>query len=216
MTRWHVRVVHLVAATAVVMSALLIPGTTVPTAEAAPSSSHDYTQWTGFSQSGISKYVAGGLQYGVYTVAVEWQGKSATPLTAPSVGDVFYVHIYTEVYNTWNATYRMRVLMPTGLQLMSPTLANDVYCEIRSFSNVERTPGVGECAAPFMSGGYATFPWVRSGTNERIHFWFPVTATQAMSGTAGDMQVLSEQTNAPPSLFSFPNPTLTSTRLLVV
>ena len=90
----------------------------------------------------------------MYSVAAEWQGKSTTPLTAPSVGDVFYVHIYTEVYNTWQATYRMRVLMPAGLQLVSPTAANDVYCEISNFSNVE-TRLMGECAAPYMFGGYA-------------------------------------------------------------
>lgn len=195
------------------MSASLIPGGPVPTAEAAPSGFHD-GQWTGFSQSGISKYVDGyGYQYGVYSTAVEWQGKSTTPLTAPSVGDVFYVHIYTEVYNSWQATFRMRVLMPAGLQLVTPTVANDVYCEISNLSNIEIRP-MGECAAPYMSGSYAMFPAVSSGINERIHFWFPVTATQAMSGTAADMQVLSDQTNAP--AVSLPNPTLTTTRLLVV
>ena len=215
MSKWHVRVGHLVAATAVVMSALLFPGGPVPTAEALPSSFHNGAQWTGLSKSGFSKFESGGYQYGVYTTAVEWQGKSTTPLIAPSVGDVFYVHIYTEVQNVWNATYRMRVLMPAGLQLVSPTAVNNVYCEISNFSNVEiRLMGAGECAAPYMSGGYAIFPPVRSGINERLHFWFPVTATQAMSGTAGDMQVLSDQTSAPG--VSAPNPTLATTRLLVV
>ena len=200
---------------AVAMSALLIPGGPVPTADALPSSFHNGAQWTGLSKSGFSKWVSGGYQYGVYTTAIEWQGKSSTPLTAPSVGDVFYVHIYTEVYNVWNATYRMQVLMPAGLQLVSPTAANNVYCEISNRSNVEiRLMGAGECAAPYMSGGYAMFPPVRSGIEERIHFWFPVTATQAMSGTAGDMQVLSDQTSAPAS--SLPNPTVTNTSIVVV
>ena len=110
-------------------------------------------QWTGLTLSNISKYVSGGYEYGVYLTAVEWQGKSTTPLIAPSVGDVFYVHIYTEVYDAWNATDRMKVLMPAGLRLVSPTAVNNVYCEISNFSNVEiRLMGAGECAAPYMSG----------------------------------------------------------------
>jgi hypothetical protein len=215
MNKWHARVAHLVAAMAVAMSALLIPAGPVPTVEAAPSGFHD-ASWTEFSKSGISRYTDGfGYQFGVYSVAAEWQGKRTTPLIAPSVGDVFYVHIFTEVYNTWSATFRMRVLMPAGLQLVSPTATHDVYCEISNLNNVEiRSPGLGECAAPYMFGSYAMFPAVASGINERIHFWFPVTATQPMSGVAGDMQVLADQTNAP--AISFPNPTLTTTRLQVV
>lgn len=219
MSKWHRRGAHLIAATAVVMSALLIPGGSEPTADAAPSSFHDGTQWTGFTPSVLSKYTyyVNGFPYlyPVYSVAAEWQGKSTTPLTAPSVGDVFYVHIYTEVYDAWSATYRMRVLMPAGLQLVTPTPTNDVYCEVSNLNNVE-TRLMGECAAPYMFGGYATFPAVSSGTNERLHFWFPVTATQPMSGTAADMQVLSDQTNVPGALVSVPNPTLTTTRLWVV
>ena len=213
MSKWRSRVVRLLAATAVIVSALVAPGGSVPTALAGPSSFHNGTQWTGLSLSNISAYTQSGFQYPVYYMGVEWQGKSTTPLIAPSVGDVFYVHIYTEVSNWWSATYQMRVLMPSGLQLVSPTPTNNVYCEISNLNNVE-TRLMSECAAPYMSGGYAMFPAVSSGINERIHFWFPVKATQAMSGTAGDMQVGSIQTNAPAQ--SWPNPPLATTRLWVV
>jgi titin len=199
------------------VSALVASGGSPPTALAAPAGLFDWTQWTGFTQSALSKYTyyVDGYPYlyPVYSVAAEWQGKSTTPLTAPSVGDVFYVHIYTEVYDAWQATYRMRVLMPTGLQLVTPTAANDVYCAVTNHSN-QVTRLMGECADPYMFGAYATFPAVSSGVNERLHFWFPVTATQPMSGTAADMQVLSDQTNNPG--VSLPNPTLTTTRLWVV
>ena len=71
MGTWHVRVAHLVAAVAVVMSAVLISGGPVPTVDAAPSGFHDGA-WTGLSKSVLSKYVdPWGYQYGAYSVAVE-------------------------------------------------------------------------------------------------------------------------------------------------
>ena len=215
MSKWHARGAHLVAAMAVVMSALLISGGPVPTVDAAPSGFHD-TAWTAFSQSAVSRYLdpASGFQYGVYSVAVEWQGKSTTPLTAPSVGDVFYVHIYTEVSNVWKCDVPNAGADARRAAAGEPNVRRTTSTAKSATSTTSRSGLMGECAAPYMSGGYATFPAVSSGVNERLHFWFPVTATQAMSGTAGDMQVLSDQTNAP--AVSLPNPTLTTTRLLVV
>ncbi len=193
----------------------LVPGAaSTPVAHASPQNLFDPAQWTVVSQSVLSKYVdSGGFQFGVYSVAMTWQGKAATPLLVPSVGDVFYVHVWTEVYNTWSASFRMRVLMPAGLQLVAPTLQNDVFCAITNFNNQDvRNPGTGECAAPFMSGSYAMFPTVASGINERLHFWFPVTATQPMSNAT--IQVLSDQSNAP--ALSLPSPVLTNHAISVV
>ncbi len=207
---WRSRVARFVAGALLATMAVLVPAAG-PSAHANPSDPWDLNQWTVISQSAVSRWNDGtGLQYASYSVAVTWQGKNTAPLTVPTVGDVFYVHIWTEVYNLWSASYRMRVLLPTGLQLATITPQTDVFCGITNFNN-QVVRSMPECADPTMFGGYVTFPTVASQVNERLHFWFPVVATQAINGSV--MQVLSDQTLAP--AVSLPNPTLTEHNIYV-
>lgn len=213
MGRWRQLVLSLAAVAGAAAGGVVLPGADAPLVQAAPSSFHDNSQWyagdglhTGML-SGVSTYFNGSFNVFVYQAGAQWQGPPATPNLVPQVGQTFYVHIWTETANAFDASYQMKVLMPANLQLVAPTLQNDMYCEISNLFDQEiRLPGPGECAAPFMSGLYAVFPTVAMNINEKLHFWFPVKATAPMN--AAEMQVLSDQSNNP--IVSLPDPVLTS------
>ncbi len=190
------------------------PIVTAPSAHASPIV--DESQWVqgnlGFNTYFTCIYTC--QSYMMVSAKVNRWGPIGNESATPRVGERFYLHSYTAIISpfTLNDSYKMRLLLPTGL---TPDVRSDtdVQCAITDLSfNVSRQIGPAECQDPVKVGVQWEFPNVSLSQGEAVSFFVPVVADRTFDGSQ-KIQLTSDAVNNPYTLL--PDPVLSEVNVVV-